>query len=93
MSNHNELRTPSWIRRVTWQLAGVLAASVVLGFAFNASSPVGVRLNETDTASLTTTPAPTSQTLQLPKAPPGATVTNRMVTLPPSPPLPVENPP
>ena len=92
MSKHNEFRTSSWVRRVSWQLAGVLAASVVLGFAFNASSPVGVRFNESDTTSLAATTAPTRPTLQLPSTPPGATITNRVVIPPPSPPLPVEKP-
>lgn len=92
MSNQTKLRRSSWVRQVSWQLAGVLAASVVLGFAFNASSPLGVRFTGTETASLTSTTMPAGQTLQLPAAPSVAMVTNRMRVQPQSPPLPVERP-
>lgn len=63
-------------RRIVWQLVGVLGASVVLGFAFNASSPVGIRFNKGNSESLDSTALTT-----LSSAPPANQLTN-------SPPIP-----
>ena len=73
-------------RRMVWQLVGLLGASVVLGFAFNSSNPVGIRFNEADsetTSTRLTTEAP---------APTVAAPTNRLASLPPLPQPPAENP-
>lgn len=77
-------------RRMVWQLAGVLGASVVLGFAFNASSPVGVRFRETKPVSLSTATAATNQPAPAPAPAVVAAVTNRVVVRPPSPPPPIQ---
>lgn len=66
-------------RRIVWQLAGLLGASVVLGFAFNASSPVGVRFSELSSESEISPTAVTNQVSISPAIVP----TNRTALLPP----------
>ena len=61
-------RSDSRMRRMIWQLVGLLSASVVLGFAFNLSSPVGIQFNDANSASLSsievrTEPSPASPTV------------------------------
>lgn len=70
------------VGRVGWRLAAVLGASVVLGFAFNSSSPLGIRFETESEPALTATPAPSP----LPAAPPPPTVaavTSRVEVLAP----------
>ena len=69
-------RTDSRTRRVICQLVGLLGASVVLGFAFNSSSPVGIRFNEADSDSLSSTGLKTES------SPAPAVPTNRVANLP-----------
>lgn len=73
-------RPDSRIRRMVWQLAGLLGASVVLGFAFNSSSPVGIRFNDANADSLSSTE------LKIESSPASTAATNRLVTLPQPPP-------
>jgi len=77
-------RPDSRTRRMVWQLVGLLGASVVLGFAFNSSSPVGIRFNEVASESLSSTDLKT-------EPPPAPAPTNRAAMLPP-PPQPTEQP-
>jgi rhodanese-related sulfurtransferase len=80
-STSTPVRCPT--RRIVWQLLAIVGVSSVLGFAFNASSPVGVRF----ASDVSTT------TLTHPVSVPSVVVpTNQVALLPPSPPQPVEKP-
>ena len=74
----------SQTRRMVWQLVGLLGASVVLGFAFNSSSPVGIRFNDAS--------PDLSNSTEL-KTEPSAVIapTNRLALSPPPPTQPLEN--
>jgi rhodanese-related sulfurtransferase len=75
-------------RRVVPQLIAILGVSTVLGFTFNAASPVGVRFGE---ISPDLTPTPTAHTNSIP-ATLVVAATNRLATLPPAPVPKVERP-
>jgi rhodanese-related sulfurtransferase len=66
-------RPDSRMRRMIWQLAGLLGASVVLGFAFNLSSPLGIQFNDANSNPLRSTEVKTeaspTSTVMLPPAP------------------------
>ena len=75
-------------RRMAWQLVGLLGASVVLGFAFNSSSPLGIRFNvaSSELASSTelkTEPAPTNRTATLPPPQPSRQPAKQITVAPP----------
>jgi rhodanese-related sulfurtransferase len=75
-------------RRVVWQLVAVFGASIVLGFAFNASSPVGVRLSDASSE-----PGAATTTLtNLVSVSSVAVPANHLALLPPTPPPPIAPP-
>src|SRR5262245_25589500 len=78
-------RLESRMRWMVWQLVGLLGASVVLGFAFISSNPLGLRFDDSQAA------APNSTELKTEPSPTPAAPTHRVVTLP-RPPQPVEQP-
>lgn len=80
-------RPDSRTRRMVWQLVGLLGASVVLGFAFNSSNPVGIRFNDAISES------PASTELEAEGSPPSAAPTNRLAKVIVSPPPPIQTPP
>jgi rhodanese-related sulfurtransferase len=84
---------------MVWQLLGLLGASVVLGFAFNASSPLGIRFEEpgSDSAAVTATELRTEASLarQSPAPTPPAQnpAARQTPVLPPLPPAPTAEKP
>jgi len=84
-STSQEVARPhSRSRQIIWQLASLLAASVVLGFAFNSSSPVGIRFNDATSDSLSSS--------ELKTEPVPVARTNQLAMLTPTPPSSAENP-